>query len=1218
MKKSLLLALAGLTAFVAQAAVPCSVFDADFEGSVATDATAGSLTVSNLNAGTVTGTWSLGADGGSVANYAAVITNATSDANALMLATGAYDATATFSEIAVLEGTTVSLDAYLRNKAGNAPENSIIGLDSSGRGVFEVILSGDDVSTNQGYRAVGYRDASDTVHYLGTNLLQVQQYNEYNPSKNGTLLLTLGAASMDIEWNGTALTNGIAFKDGAAANLAEIHFAGDGSKAWEGMVYDDIVVQTPWVGTWYRHEAPSPVWMVAPREDDGVYLGCQDQHIYSLDENGSTEWAFDSKGHPSVIISAEFNGASAGTEVLVASHDRDGMLYLLSEAGGVLGSYSNGSPFVSADVLTTTNGETRICAASYDNQIHFFDNSLNLLQTRAFSTDDRWPQAVKAGDVTGDGQDDFVALHIDRHLQVYSADGALLASTRVDGTWQKGDLFLVDIDGDTTKEILVVSGSGGKETRALEYSGGSLSALWTNSKLLTSSGMTLIDDFLPAAGLDVLCFNPDINGNTMSVLGLGSGGLTERVKRDSEFRMPLCVALGEDSTMLYAGSVGTRESAYYSIPTTVFESENHPLLPEVDTSTTILANLATAVWDRSQEVPATPEPYVVFIRANAKPQYRDLMQEHADIAAAFMLLAPHVKVIMEFPVNTVDEGQMSNAELVELTTWLETDGIPFTFDISSGCSPRLTTNEIEWVLNTASNMCFGFSTSENSALDHPAGIWQTQFSPFVLATAELCREYGKMLIIQENGLGWKSYMQVDQVINQWLAPELKRTIIPIVRSNKNGAYVDYLSLLGLETAGLTEGWGVSTQDWMWFHQGKHLIPGMLPPELLTRNNMMVAAMGGRYFHFESGVDAFNQMEKITSSKPWGLKAEGVFFEYLRKGVFQGYSSSNLQNLSTHAVGVETNDNFSATGPGVLGQQAALEHLPEGNIYNHLAGVPYNKVQNFKTPFGLVPVVPYPVPDHGDTNRYELIRTDGEVYLGADLVYNDPAELTNTFSAAAQQQPFRTGDAFISAFPHEGGYLLYLVGTDYFEIDDGPVAVEINPSLGLRYAWDFVTGETVAISNNQIATDIQGGVVRVLNVHAADVNDTYYMDWLAEHELSGFDAWESADLEPDGLNNWTEYALGGNPDLNDAEKVLPMFGENMGGGSASYVYRRRNDYQARGLVYTVEATTNLISNLWNSNGVVGAGFGAIDAEMDSVTNRVSTEELPEQFIRLRVE
>ena len=52
MKKKVLLILGILTAVLAQATVPFTVFQADFEGAAATDATDGSLTTNNLNSGT--------------------------------------------------------------------------------------------------------------------------------------------------------------------------------------------------------------------------------------------------------------------------------------------------------------------------------------------------------------------------------------------------------------------------------------------------------------------------------------------------------------------------------------------------------------------------------------------------------------------------------------------------------------------------------------------------------------------------------------------------------------------------------------------------------------------------------------------------------------------------------------------------------------------------------------------------------------------------------------------------------------------------------------------------------------------------------------------------------------------------------------------------------------------------------------------------------------
>ncbi|VGO16421.1 hypothetical protein PDESU_05012 [Pontiella desulfatans] len=132
----------------------------------------------------------------------------------------------------------------------------------------------------------------------------------------------------------------------------------------------------------------------------------------------------------------------------------------------------------------------------------------------------------------------------------------------------------------------------------------------------------------------------------------------------------------------------------------------------------------------------------------------------------------------------------------------------------------------------------------------------------------------------------------------------------------------------------------------------------------------------------------------------------------------------------------------------------------------------------------------------------------------------------------------------------------------------------------------------------------------------------YDEWAAGHGLYFSNAWKTVDLEPDGLDNWTEYIFGGDPGIDDTGSILPVFlprrSEAEAGGNYEYIYRRRSDYLARGLSYTVEATTNLVSGAWSTNGVIDAGVGFLDPATDSVTNRVSTEELPQQFLRLRVE
>jgi hypothetical protein len=130
----------------------------------------------------------------------------------------------------------------------------------------------------------------------------------------------------------------------------------------------------------------------------------------------------------------------------------------------------------------------------------------------------------------------------------------------------------------------------------------------------------------------------------------------------------------------------------------------------------------------------------------------------------------------------------------------------------------------------------------------------------------------------------------------------------------------------------------------------------------------------------------------------------------------------------------------------------------------------------------------------------------------------------------------------------------------------------------------------------------------------------YANWLADYKLAGSNALTSADLEPDGLDNFAEYALGGNPTNDDASAVLPTSGiiPDLGTNWLEYVYRRRSDHAERGLAYTVEVTTNLVSGTWSTNGVMPAGSGVIDVELDSVTNRIGTSIENVQFIRLKVE
>jgi len=133
-----------------------------------------------------------------------------------------------------------------------------------------------------------------------------------------------------------------------------------------------------------------------------------------------------------------------------------------------------------------------------------------------------------------------------------------------------------------------------------------------------------------------------------------------------------------------------------------------------------------------------------------------------------------------------------------------------------------------------------------------------------------------------------------------------------------------------------------------------------------------------------------------------------------------------------------------------------------------------RAQNSQTPYGLIPIVP---------GSFKLPKDRFELYPMPTKENYDRAALLAIFDKAAKAHPFRTADAFLAVYKHQNGYLLYLIGTDYFNVDDGPVKVEINKAIKVTSAVDYVTGEQVEVKDGIITTNIPGGVIRALLVRA---------------------------------------------------------------------------------------------------------------------------------------
>jgi hypothetical protein len=127
----------------------------------------------------------------------------------------------------------------------------------------------------------------------------------------------------------------------------------------------------------------------------------------------------------------------------------------------------------------------------------------------------------------------------------------------------------------------------------------------------------------------------------------------------------------------------------------------------------------------------------------------------------------------------------------------------------------------------------------------------------------------------------------------------------------------------------------------------------------------------------------------------------------------------------------------------------------------------------------------------------------------------------------------------------------------------------------------------------------------------------YSAWAAGYGLSETNAVMTADPDVDGLNNLGEFALGGVPtNGTDAATLFPTIGK-VDNSVFEYIHRRRTDAAEVGLIYTVECSTNLISGMWTTNGIVISGTAPADTGFETVTNEIGTTSEPKQFIRLKI-
>ena len=230
----------------------------------------------------------------------------------------------------------------------------------------------------------------------------------------------------------------------------------------------------------------------------------------------------------------------------------------------------------------------------------------------------------------------------------------------------------------------------------------------------------------------------------------------------------------------------------------------------------------------------------------------------------------------------------------------------------------------------------------------------------------------------------------------------------------------------------------------------------------------------------------------------------------------------------------------------------------------------------------------------------------------------------------ESRDFNPNEAWVISFDAD----VYLV-----EIDLASVAVDTEMTMSSPAFADFVmlglgddnTSGTWDLLNTYVPAGAEVTFEMTSTTNASDtslriddmtvqlVSDVESYDaWVQDQDLvSIIDDYED-DPDNDTVCNLSEFALGGDPLVKDAETILPVYGQSAEGGTnwLNYVYRRRINYPAAGLDYFGGSTTDLIDSP-PTNTTEEAGSVALDAEIESVTNRVSTDVESAQFMQLMI-
>lgn len=475
-----------------------------------------------------------------------------------------------------------------------------------------------------------------------------------------------------------------------------------------------------------------------------------------------------------------------------------------------------------------------------------------------------------------------------------------------------------------------------------------------------------------------------------------------------------------------------------------------------------------------------------------------------------------------------------------------------------------------------------------------------------LPIAERLKTSNGILSFNNKHIFWNSTVH-KEAWESFISGEVKEVFRPVMEeSTSKTAELSLSGRIGLWASGCFDGWGTrTTRDNTSFDRAREIAAQIVPNHFLR--HMVYRLAYGASFSHSSYTDADYQ------SLAWKLVASGALYLPRRDEIvsFSPVHISITDPDERYIAGNEIakwttyyDEDEQAANPMVFGRFEACWMAgknTEWDFSRYAAGV-IDRRQNFIPPFphGLVLNTPVEHGMHVSSAEYRTRLVDNlhpmyqsilteHITDGRDYIASDSDErygansayfqtVTNDLNQGAAQLPVVvSGDvAWVCAQTASTHLRLTLVDSGYLNPKERTATVAFHTVTPVALT-DVLTGETLPFSEGTAEISVPLGMFRFIDIELSQPFYPQPSTWEAfvtTYQLAGD---TESDSDGDGVSDYAEFYLGGNPQVADATEILPQL--EFDGDTARFIHQGMDSDDVQ---YLSAWTEDLVDGLWQTN------------------------------------